>query len=1132
MKDGPMNSHHKKQMRPRIVRWHFAFLLLTGGVVVGFSLSATTAIAQSQDARLKHFTVNDGLPFGNIRALAQDSTGFLWIGTNEGLYRHDGYAFVPYRHDPDDPHSLTDDVIWGLHVDRQGQLWVSTFQGLDRYDPGRDAFMHLRHDPEDTTSLSSDSVRVVLEDRRGTLWVGTWGGGLNRLDREADAFTVYFHDAADPTSLGSDYVRVLYEDQDGMLWVGTRDGGLNRFDPDTETFSRHVHAPGDVNSLVSNSITAIHEDAAGHLWIGTTADGLHRMDAERQGRFIHYPLSFGLGSTAFIHASRDGTVWAASSNCCLERYDPITDTFHSQGLPTVLAFSAAQSIHEARDGTLWFGAGEGLKRYDPPASPVRFIRYAPPLEQSPLATAVMEDQAGMLWIGGGQGLLRYDRKTDRSTWYLPDSEDPRSLHTEEINTITQILEDREGTLWVGAGTVLSKLDRATGSFTHYRHDPQDETSLSEGSFFDIKEDEEGNLWIAMVGFGINKFDPRTGQFTRFSLRKDGIAGSPQTLRIARDGAIWIGLSNGLARFNLDTKTFTEFKPLANADPRIGADVHVLYEDREGRIWYGAPHVSSGIKIFDPRTETFSFLPSEAEAIYGIEEDLQGNIWIHADDRVLMYDPESETFRSFDEGSGLTGWPAILATFGASTHRGASGELFFGVVGGVMSFLPEEVLASKASDPPSVALTELTVFSEPVPPSDEGPLDASIWAAERVRLQHGQNTFSFSFAALDFRNPEANQYRYQLENYDETWREAGSGRRASYVKVPPGNYVFRVQAANSDGVWNEEGASVAVVVLPPWWRTTWAYLLYGLLLVIGVVFVDRVQRRRLVARERERARERELEQARHIERAHTELTTAHEHLKATQQQLVHAEKMASLGALTAGIAHEIKNPLNFVNNFASLARELVVELKEETDPDEIQAILSDLDLNTKKIEEHGQRADGIVRSMMQHARAGSGEREMVDLNALVAEHIALAYHGKRAQIPDFNAEIERDLGADVGKVEVVPQDLGRVLLNLLGNAFDAVRERAAQVNGQYAPTVKISTRRVGDAVEIRVADNGSGIAEEVREKIFEPFFTTKPTGSGTGLGLSLSYDIVTQGHGGTLTVESEEGEGSHFIILLP
>ena len=260
------------------------------------------------------------------------------------------------------------------------------------------------------------------------------------------------------------------------------------------------------------------------------------------------------------------------------------------------------------------------------------------------------------------------------------------------------------------------------------------------------------------------------------------------------------------------------------------------------------------------------------------------------------------------------------------------------------------------------------------------------------------------------------------------------------------------------------------------------------------------------------------------------------LGATQARLVQQEKMASLGKLTAGIAHEIQNPLNFVNNFAAVSRELAEELQQEvesgTDLDEIKAIAADLKSNTELIEQHGRRADGIVRGMMQHARGGSGRRAVVDLNALVNEYVDLAYHGKRAQIPEFMVEIKRDLDSDAGDAELVPQEIGQVLFNLLSNAFDATREQTANGRGEGDPLVTVSTRRADGSVDIRVSDNGSGIPAAIQDRIFEPFFTTKPTGTGTGLGLSLSYDIVVQGHGGALTVESNEGRGAAFIVTLP
>ncbi len=490
-------------------------------------------------------------------------------------------------------------------------------------------------------------------------------------------------------------------------------------------------------------------------------------------------------------------------------------------------------------------------------------------------------------------------------------------------------------------------------------------------------------------------------------------------------------------------------------------------------------------------------------------------------------------------------------------------MYFGGQKGVIAFDPARI--QENTQPPRLVLSELRLVNQVVEPGPEALLQAPLSETAEVVLTHRQNDFSIGFVGLHYADPSGNRYNYRLVNYDQDWRGVTEHRRATYTSLPPGSYRFEVKAANSDGVWTEEPVRLSVVILPPWWRTWWAYVLYGLLFVGGVFAVDRFQRRRLIKQERERAaieqaelraeaaelqaqateaqakalqaeneRNRiELEKARELEQAYTELEQTHAHLKTTQAQLIQQEKMASLGQLTAGIAHEIKNPLNFVNNFAEINEELADELREAlANGESVDDLLNDLKQNAQVIAQHGKRADGIVHAMMQHASGGTGQREPTDINALVSEHIELAYHGKRAQVPGLQVEIERSLGERVGQLEIVPQDIGRVLLNLLGNAFDAVHEHAAGAGGSHAPTVTVSTRQVDGQLEIRVADNGPGIPAEIQDRIFEPFFTTKPTGSGTGLGLSLSYDIVTQGHGGTLTVESKEGEGATFVITLP
>ena len=342
------------------------------------------------------------------------------------------------------------------------------------------------------------------------------------------------------------------------------------------------------------------------------------------------------------------------------------------------------------------------------------------------------------------------------------------------------------------------------------------------------------------------------------------------------------------------------------------------------------------------------------------------------------------------------------------------------------------------------------------------------------------------------------------------------------------------------------------IRPPLWKTWWAYGLYGMLFLIAIWKTDQYQRQRAVRVEQEKAQKRELEQAKEIEKAYNQLETAHENLKSTQAQLIQSEKMASLGELTAGIAHEIQNPLNFVNNFSEVNKELLIEMKEEIELGnlaEVKSIANDVIANEEKINHHGKRADAIVKGMLQHSRSSSGVKEPTDINALADEYLRLAYHGFRAKDKSFNATLKTDFDPSIGMINIVPQDIGRVILNLITNAFYAVSTpKSPEGVLPHEPTVMVSTKLIkpllgglgakrdkgdlgADYVEISVSDNGPGIPASALDKIFQPFFTTKPTGQGTGLGLSLSYDIV-KAHGGEIRVETKGGEGTEFIITLP
>jgi signal transduction histidine kinase len=416
--------------------------------------------------------------------------------------------------------------------------------------------------------------------------------------------------------------------------------------------------------------------------------------------------------------------------------------------------------------------------------------------------------------------------------------------------------------------------------------------------------------------------------------------------------------------------------------------------------------------------------------------------------------------------------------------------------------------------------------------------------ESITLKYFQNSFSFDYGHVDFITPaRRHTIQFKLENYDNYWRASKGENRANYVKVPPGNYVLNIRASNPGGVWSSR--SVKMVILNPWYQTGWAYLLFTLLgasLLRGYIIY--------------RSRKLKAENI-FLEEKVAKRTAA---LKASQAQLIHSEKMASLGELTAGIAHEIQNPLNFVNNFSEINQELLEEVEEEIgngNLEDAKDIIHDLKENEQKISEHGKRADSIVKGMLLHSRNSTGEKIETDINALCDEYLRLSYHGMRAKNRDFNVDFELNMDPDLPKVKVVPQDMGRVLLNIINNAFQAltdfkernetsdkasspVRGGLETFKGVNSPKVFVSTKRVatplGDggreqAIQITISDNGPGIPDYLKEKIFQPFFTTKATGEGTGLGLSLAYDIV-KAHGGEIKVESEEGGGARFTLYLP
>jgi len=1016
-----------------------------------------------------HFSMAEGLTSNNLNCLFEDRSGNLWFGTSgQGLSRYDGKMFTRFTTAEGLPNNTLNTIL----QDRAGNLWFGTDGGVSRYD-GK-TFTHY------TTSegLSNNSVWSIVEDRAGNLWFGTFGGGVSRFDgRSFTHFTV-------GEGLSGNFVFSILEDRAGNLWFGTQEGGVCRYDG--KVFAHFTVTQG----LSDNSVHSILEDRAGNLWFGTDS-GVSRYNGKT---FTLYTRAEGFsnGSIYSILEDRAGNLWFAAEGG-VSRYDGYLFTHFTtdEGLSYDLVYSSA----EDRSGNLWFGtSGGGVSRYD--GKTFAHFTTAEGLPSN-YVFSILEDRAGNIWFGTfGGGVIRYDGKTF-THYTMADG-----LSRDHVYCS---LEDRAGNLWFGtAGGGVSRYDGKT--FTNYTT----AEGLSNNTVMGILEDRAGDLWFGTYGGGLCRFDGRS--FTRYA-RTEGLPDNVVwSVLEDRSGYLWFGTDGGgVSRY--DGKTFTHF---TTAEGLSNNYVFSILEDRSGNLWFGtrfglneltalkAAEIGDKLKSgsFEASDILFKNFAYE-DGFLGIGcfrasilEDRHGDIWIGANDRLTAYHPAPDTF----EVNG----PVMQIT--------------------AVSLYNEQIVWSELEQHQDSTLA----LANGVLVKDFRYQGTSRWYGlpEALSLAHDNNSISFSFIGITMSQPHKVKYQYKLDGQDAGWSELSLRTEAHYGNLPHGRYTFRVKAMDSAGRWSDE-FQYPFAIRPPWWLTWWAYALYAFAAVTLVWRIHKFQQARTIRREHERIQARELEQAREIEKAYSEL-------KAAQKQLVHAEKMASLGELTAGIAHEIQNPLNFVNNFADINAELIHEMRDALDKEQIneaRSIAADILDNEEKIKHHGRRADGIVKGMLQHSRMSTGVKESTDINQLVDEYLRLAYHGLRAKDKSFSARFETELDDTLPTISVVPQDIGRVVLNLINNAFYAVSERQRAQAIDYEPTVIVRTRQTGKGIEIVVQDNGNGIPEAIRDKIFQPFFTTKAAGQGTGLGLSLSYDIV-KAHGGEIQLVTHAGVGTTFIILLP
>ena len=799
----------------------------------------------------EQISVEQGLSQSIVNFIIQDRRGYLWFGTEDGLNLYDGYGFSVLRSDPDDPYSLSYNQITALYEDRSGSIWAGTFNGgLNRYLLEKNRFIRYRASAADPTSLSHDLVYAIVQDLNGRLWVGC-DRGLNRMKPPGDAdepalFDRFFHDPAGAGSLGNDRVRALAIDSSGTLWAGT-DRGLAML-PAAELLlekPRFTPLPAEGegwSSLARDTIRTLMVDRAGALWIGAV-HGLHclRMEPGRAPRlqsFLHDPADPRSLSNSNVYAlleDRDGYIWIGTDGG-LNRYDPRSGDMaawrNDPRDPNSLSHNEIRSLFQDRSGLLWVGTyGGGVSKAD--ARPKPFIHYpcdpdAPEGLSRPIIWSLYEDPAGILWIGThGGGLDRLDRRTGRYTHYRADPADPNSLSHDIVRLV---IPGRDGELWLGTnGGGICRFNPATGRFIRYMHDPHNPHSLVHNEIRALFLDSDGTLWIGTQGGGLDRLD--TGSLTGAAVHFRPLRNDPaETNSITSDfirfvhkdseGFYWIGTQGGgLDRYDAAAGRFTHYRSTPGETGGLSSNyTFCIHEDRQGTLWIGT--WGSGLIRFDRQAGAFTSYRAKdglpGDAIYGILEDREGRLWFSTNNGLGRFDPATGECKNYSIRDGLQS----NEFNGGSYFLSRSGEMFFGGINGFNSFFPEQIRDNP--DIPPVVITSFKKMNRQV------RLDLPLSEIRHLKLSHRDYFFSFEFAALDFTAPEKNRYAYKMEGLDQEWIFTSANQRvAQYTTLPAGNYLFRVKGSNNDGVWNEEGRSIAISIAPPFWGTWW-FRLAGLL----------------------------------------------------------------------------------------------------------------------------------------------------------------------------------------------------------------------------------------------------------------------------------------------------------------
>ncbi len=1084
---------------------HLKIVVIT---IIVMAYSIGMCYPQSKQTRFRHLTAKDGFTSATVNTIYKDSLGFIWLGAFDGLYRYDGYEFKTYKHDPSDPTSLSNNTISNIIEDKNGRLWVgSMWSGLNRYNRISDRFKRYYPNP-DTSLLDVNGISCIYQDREGTIWVSTPTGGLHQYIDSLDRFISYKYDTNNPVNF-KNFVICMLEDSQGNFWTGTWEGLyiFNRkekkyFNPDFlnkvdgiylfnrgKEFLKFEDNIITRNDLQNIKYKDIFEDSSGIHWF-TTSIGLLKYDP-KLNELIYFESQVGdpnsLSSNTVDEIIEDpltgeGTLWI-SSHRGLNQFNKETgentryfhDPINSQSLP----YSVIHGLHLDNDELLWIGvenSGVSILNLTNTNYEYYMLESKQNKDQLLTATSFYKDQIGFTWVGTNKGgLLKYDQDMNLVDHY----------YFSGSNFIYSIYETDDGRLITGTLSDLFLFDRPNNEFIHCTL-ISDNSVMKSARINTIIKDSFGWYWVgSIVPNGLFYQRPDSKINTHFQqINKDPLNHTDiRDFHEDKNGILWVA-TNGAGIFilkpgNRDSLNFEKFKSSSNNVNLL--NTLTIHEDQNGVLWFGG---FNGLTRYNPKNDSITIFNSnnglQVDAIYDIEGEGQ-YLWLSSDKGLLRFDPIASRDKQVKIMQLSDGIP-FEDIYTYDIYRSEEGMIHVGgkrgTRNGFFRFHPNNIKENQHIPP--IVITSFQVNNKAF------PLDTNIIEKKHIFLKHNQNYFSFEFAALDYVNPEKNQYAYKLEGIDKDWVQSGNRRFINYTGIGSGTYTFRVKGSNNDGIWNEEGISMTITILPPLWKTWWAYSFYVIFIVaiLYMIIWFFVRRQRLL-----------------------------HNLKMEQLQsdkLENLDKMKS--HFFANISHEFRTPLTLI--LGPVAKVLT-----KINDDSIRQDLSMMQRNARRLQ-------NLINQLLSLSRLEYGKLKLQAREDNIVNLVRSYFQSFESLAKQKNIELDFKSDQEIILIYVDQDKLEKILNNLLSNAL------------KFTPTkgrIEVTVLHHTSSVTIIISDTGSGIPQGELPHIFDRFYQANESYTkdheGTGIGLALAKEMVELHHG-EIRVESKEGEGTRFIVTLP